>query len=412
MAPAPISKRLPPPPPPPPPLRPPPPPQPVVTAAVSRAKVASGLKLSSAKVRTPAPSRAPLRNAVDSFAAAPAPLRRPPPGRVATAKAPEYTPTLYPLSRGIGDAFTASTKSWGTLTGKAGLTPNLRKLPQHVVSTNLEVARGPLKAQFDAWRADLEKKVGKTFSDLDVNPRNYTVKGNLARYQNRTVHLFVPKEGVRLNGPDGSRTGTGKEVDSGRNTIPSGPGVETVDGERKFRALTGSGPNMPTPPDRLREGVERGGAALNGAGFLFSAANALTNAPRQAGDTVDSLKRGDIAGAVNSGSQVAKHAATLVATGGQLIEDAGKYLPKVVPPSVAKAAGRFVPGANVAIAALDTAQAVKSWSNPNASTGKKVGDTITAAGSIIAALPLPGANFVGGAVATASSLLTGWLFPT
>jgi hypothetical protein len=151
---------------------------------------------------------------------------------------------------------------------------------------------------------------------------------------------------------------------------------------------------------------------LNGAGFLFAAGNAFTNAPRQVADTLDSLKRGDVSGAVNSGSQVAKHGANLVATGGQLLVDAGKFLPKVVPPAVARTAGRFVPGANVAIAALDTAQAVKSWSDPKASTGKKVGDTITAAGSIIAAIPLPGANFVGGAIATASSLLTGWLFPS
>ncbi|WP_224372288.1 hypothetical protein [Hyalangium versicolor] len=217
---------------------------------------------------------------------------------------------------------------------------------------------------------------------------------------------------MRLDRADGSRTITGQEVDGGRAVEPGGPGVETVDGKQKITTRTGSGPNLPTPPDNIRTGLERGGAALNGAGFAFSAFNALTNAPRQVGDTFESLKRGDVAGALDSGSQVAKHGANLVATGGQLLEDAGKFAPKVVAPALAKTAGRFVPGANVAIAALDTAQAVKTWSDPKASTGKKVGDTITAAGSIIAAIPVPGANFVGGAIATASSLLTGWLFPS
>ncbi|MCP3143567.1 hypothetical protein [Pyxidicoccus xibeiensis] len=404
----------------------------MVTAAVSKAKVASGLKLSSAKLRKPAPAVSPGTNA-DTFtrstqgvggasglklsgSAKVGKATQPVPGRGVTtgvtklsgsAKAPEYTPTISPLSRGIGDAFTASTKTWGTLTGIAGLTPNLRRVPQDVLSANQEAARSP---PFATWRAEVESKHGKTYSDLDLHPRYHTKTGNLARYANKNVHLYVQEGGARMYRLDGSPNMTANEVRAGRTVNIGGPGVETVDGEQKFTARTGSAPQLPTPPDRVREMVERGGAALNGAGLLFAAGNALTNAPRQVGETVDSLKRGDIAGAVNNGSQVAKHAANLVATGGQLIEDAGKYLPKVVPPAVAKAAGRFVPGANVAIAALDTAQAVKSWADPNASTGKKVGDTITAAGSIIATIP--GLNFVGGAVATGSSLLTSWLFPT
>lgn len=77
----------------------------------------------------------------------------------ASAKVRESTPS-HSAIRGVGDAFTASTKAWGILTGKLGLAPNLSKLPQHVVSANLEATHGPLKAQFDAFRAELEKKVG------------------------------------------------------------------------------------------------------------------------------------------------------------------------------------------------------------------------------------------------------------
>lgn len=71
----------------------------------------------------------------------------------------------------------------------------------------------------------------------------------------------------------------------------------------------------------------------------------------------------------------------------------------------ARAAGRFVPGANVAIAALDTANAVATLRDPNASTGRRVASVVTAAGSWVAASNIPVVSQVGAAVSAMSSFI-------
>ncbi|MDY7227048.1 hypothetical protein [Hyalangium rubrum] len=318
----------------------------------------------------------------------------------------EDAPTVSPV-RNVGDAFTQGTQAWGNTTAKMGRAPNLSRLPNHVLSTNQEVARGPQRAQFEAVRAGLEQRYGRIHTDLDVHSRNYSTQGNLDRYRGRVVHVFVPENGLRLHGPDGSPTTTKKEMDVARRVEFHGPGVQNVGGKPQIANRLGPAPETPRTPDTARQGLERAGAGLNAGGFLFAAGNAIANAPRQVGETFNSLRNGDVAGALHSGGQVAQHAANLVATGAQVVADFGQR----VVPSVARTAGRFVPGANVAIAALDTAQAVRSWSDPNTSIGKKWGDSITAAGSVVAALPIPGASLVGGGIATVSSFLTGWLAP-
>jgi len=73
--------------------------------------------------------------------------------------------------------------------------------------------------------------------------------------------------------------------------------------------------------------------------------------------------------------------------------------------TAAKAAGRFVPGANVAIAALDTATAAATLADPNASTGAKVTSCITAVGSIVAATNIPVVSQIGAAVSAVSSFI-------
>ncbi len=73
--------------------------------------------------------------------------------------------------------------------------------------------------------------------------------------------------------------------------------------------------------------------------------------------------------------------------------------------AVARAAGRFAPGLNVAIAVADTAAAVSTIADPNASTGKKVTAGITALGSIAAATNIPVVSQVGAAVSTVSSFV-------
>ncbi|GHG68308.1 hypothetical protein [Comamonas sp. JC664] len=73
--------------------------------------------------------------------------------------------------------------------------------------------------------------------------------------------------------------------------------------------------------------------------------------------------------------------------------------------AVARAAGRFAPGLNVAIAAADTAVAVSTIADPNASAGKKITAGVTALGSIAAATNIPVVSQVGAAVSTVSSFI-------
>ncbi len=87
---------------------------------------------------------------------------------------------------------------------------------------------------------------------------------------------------------------------------------------------------------------------------------------------------------------------------------ASKAVAKGAMKTAAKAAGRFVPGANVAIAALDTANAVATFNDDKASAGKKFFAGATAAGSILAATNIPVVSQVGAAVSTLTSFLGSW----
>ena len=83
-----------------------------------------------------------------------------------------------------------------------------------------------------------------------------------------------------------------------------------------------------------------------------------------------------------------------------------KAAAKAAAGTAAKAAGRFAPGVNIAIAAVDGAGAVDP-ADPNASTTKKVTSVITALGSVAAATNIPIVSQVGAAVSTVSSVVGG-----
>jgi hypothetical protein len=71
----------------------------------------------------------------------------------------------------------------------------------------------------------------------------------------------------------------------------------------------------------------------------------------------------------------------------------------------AKAGARFVPGLNVAIAALDVGVAASTIADPKASLGKKITAGITAIGSVAAATNIPVVSQVGAAVSAVSSFV-------
>jgi hypothetical protein len=70
-----------------------------------------------------------------------------------------------------------------------------------------------------------------------------------------------------------------------------------------------------------------------------------------------------------------------------------------------KTGGRFVPGANVAIAAADTAAFYSKLRDKNASPREKITAGVTAAGSVLAATNIPVVSQVGAAVSTVSSVV-------
>lgn len=124
----------------------------------------------------------------------------------------------------------------------------------------------------------------------------------------------------------------------------------------------------------------------------------------QAAATETAKKTGTLAqGAGVAGRAAAKE--VLQEGGEAAAKAAGQAVAKSAAKGVAKAAGRFVPGMNVAIAGLDSAAAAATLADPKASTGKKATSVITAAGSIVAATNIPVVSQIGAAVSTVSSFI-------
>ena len=71
----------------------------------------------------------------------------------------------------------------------------------------------------------------------------------------------------------------------------------------------------------------------------------------------------------------------------------------------AKAAGRFIPGANIAISALDSAKATATLADPKAPFAKKASSVVTAVGSVAAATNIPIVSQVGAGVSAVSSVV-------
>ena len=131
------------------------------------------------------------------------------------------------------------------------------------------------------------------------------------------------------------------------------------------------------------------------------AKHAVTEAAEAAAKKVGGTVAKGVAG---SGSRAAARA-LLRTAGKESAEAALKAGARAAAGPMAKAAGRFAPGVNVAIAAIDVAQAGATLMDRNASTGKKVTSVITAVGSVAAATNIPIVSQVGAAVSTVSSIV-------
>lgn len=152
----------------------------------------------------------------------------------------------------------------------------------------------------------------------------------------------------------------------------------------------------------------------------------LTNLKNSVKDTVSHLKDGNFKDAVNSAKESAQNVKDTVTSTQALLKTktaqkvvakagdtkAGKAVVKATEHAVAKtatkvaakAAARFVPGANVAMAAADAHHAYKVLKDPKATGWQKGAAAITALGSAAAATNIPVVSQVGAAVATVASI--------
>ncbi|WP_164020742.1 hypothetical protein [Pyxidicoccus trucidator] len=158
---------------------------------------------------------------------------------------------------------------------------------------------------------------------------------------------------------------------------------------------------LPNASDDVLKAVKN--AATKG---IFEAGTAKTVGRAVSAAAGDAAKAGSTLakGILGSGTRSAAKAA-LATVGREAGEAAVKAGAKAAAGTAAKALGRFAPGVNVAIAAVDVANAGATLMDKNASTGKKVTSVITAVGSIAAATNIPIVSQVGAAVSTVSSIV-------
>lgn len=132
---------------------------------------------------------------------------------------------------------------------------------------------------------------------------------------------------------------------------------------------------------------------------------AAVSATRSAVKSAATSGSASVARAVGTATRPAANA-VLRTAGKEAAEAALKGGARAAAGTLGKAAGRFVPGMNIAIATFDTANAAATWADPKASMGKKLGNSVTALGSIAAATNIPVVSQVGAGVSAVSSFVT------
>lgn len=183
-------------------------------------------------------------------------------------------------------------------------------------------------------------------------------------------------------------------------------------GESANRALGSTSSLASTGLNVAKGGLDVAGNVSNYRAAATAARTAFTEAaPDAARAVADRVATSAASEAVQGASrQVVRDVAARAA--GEGLEGAGRLGANAARTALqgggtaaARAAGRFAPGLNVAIAAADTAAAASTIADPNASTGKKVTAGITALGSVAAATNIPLVSQAGAVVSTASSFI-------
>ncbi|NMO22148.1 hypothetical protein HPC49_36590 [Pyxidicoccus fallax] len=169
-------------------------------------------------------------------------------------------------------------------------------------------------------------------------------------------------------------------------------GMKAVDAFKK---------SLPNASDDVLKAVKN--AATKGifeGGTVKNVGRAISSAAGDAAKAGSTLAQGILGSGTRSAAKAAL--GTVSREAGEAAVKAGA---KAAAGTAAKTLGRFAPGVNVAIAAVDVANAGATLMDKNASTGKKVTSVITAVGSVAAATNIPIVSQVGAAVSTVSSIV-------
>lgn len=155
--------------------------------------------------------------------------------------------------------------------------------------------------------------------------------------------------------------------------------------------------------DGLKTTVQQAGSAVTTQGreAIAAAKNAVTKATGTAAakEVAEVAVRETAEAGVKA---VAKEVAEVAVR--ETLEAGVKVGAKAGAVAAGKGMARFVPGVNVAMAAIDSAHAVKVCNDPSASGWQKGCACVTAAGSVLAATNIPGASQVGAVISIVSGI--------
>jgi hypothetical protein len=150
--------------------------------------------------------------------------------------------------------------------------------------------------------------------------------------------------------------------------------------------------------EALTNGIRSGASRLINRTGVRAVESAVSTAVRSEGAAIRTVMGASTRAAARAELRAAASGAARAATSAATHAGAG---------ALGRAAARFAPGVNVAVAALDVGIMAATLANPEASRTAKVTSVITAAGSIAAATNIPVVSQVGAAVSVVSSFVGG-----
>ncbi len=288
------------------------------------------------------------------------------------------------------------------------------------VKDAFENARSVSKDGFKAtWKANWNKVISEA-----TDPKGKLNLGGIAKQVGGAFSTVT--KAVKLPGEiatavkdvrDAVRSGTAEARDKAIGTVASAASsaISTVKGGLDIaRDVTKFGSSYRAAADAFRSVAPNAtskavrAAATTAARHAFEGATKVDDVAKAASAAVRTVASNGSTVAKTAGAATRAAGRTLIREGGEAAARAGLQAgARAAAGPIARAAGRFAPGANIALAAMDVASAYSTVRDPQASTTKKVTSVITAVGSVVAATNIPVVSQVGAAVSTVSSLIGG-----